>query len=221
VPDQPDPFTEDAITELLRKLPPGKRLEGLTLDEILVALPPEMLAALAVRLKEYGDSIATWPSVLQQQRKSSGKPTSPAEAPDLPALGLIVTSAFGLLLGIHVFIAALLQNDPLASYSGAGGVIIYGVTILGAFCMWRLNGYGLALTASILPIIQTVATIVLWLTKAVDPASRPDVTSTMCCAPFPLFFACIALSKLLQSDVRRAFKDQQPPSDYLFSTDSQ
>jgi hypothetical protein len=63
VPDALEQFAAETIEELLRELPPEKllklvppheRLKGLSLDELLAALPPETRAALAERLREDG-----------------------------------------------------------------------------------------------------------------------------------------------------------------------
>ncbi len=47
-------FVEEADERFLKKLPAEKRIEGLSPDELLAALSPEMRAALAKRLKENG-----------------------------------------------------------------------------------------------------------------------------------------------------------------------
>jgi hypothetical protein len=47
MPDALEQFAQETIKELLKKLPAEKRLEGLSMGELLAALPPEALAALA------------------------------------------------------------------------------------------------------------------------------------------------------------------------------
>ena len=53
MPDMLEQFAEEAIERFLKKLPPEKRIEGLTTDDLLAALSPEARAALAQRLKDY------------------------------------------------------------------------------------------------------------------------------------------------------------------------
>ena len=52
MPDLLEQFAEETINELLKKMPAKKRIKGLSADELLAALSPEMRAALAQRLKE-------------------------------------------------------------------------------------------------------------------------------------------------------------------------
>jgi hypothetical protein len=72
MPDALEQFSEETIEELLKELPPAKRLKGLSVDErvkglsvderltglsvddLLAALSPEARAALAQRLQEQG-----------------------------------------------------------------------------------------------------------------------------------------------------------------------
>ena len=51
MPDQLEEFTRETIDRLLKELPAEKRLEGLSVDDMLAALTPEMREALARRLK--------------------------------------------------------------------------------------------------------------------------------------------------------------------------
>ena len=46
-------FVEESTKRLLKELPAAERVEGLSPDELLAALSPEMRAALAQRLKDY------------------------------------------------------------------------------------------------------------------------------------------------------------------------
>jgi hypothetical protein len=54
MPDLLEQFTRETIDRLLRELPPEKRLEGLSAEEMLAALPPEMREALARLLQAEG-----------------------------------------------------------------------------------------------------------------------------------------------------------------------
>ena len=65
MPDQLKEFVRETIDELLKTLPaeelrkrlsPEERVKGLTEDELLKALPPEVLEALARKLKANGSS---------------------------------------------------------------------------------------------------------------------------------------------------------------------
>ena len=49
-------FVRQSIDELLRELPAEERLKGLSAEEVAAALPPEVLAALARKLKANGSS---------------------------------------------------------------------------------------------------------------------------------------------------------------------
>jgi hypothetical protein len=56
MPDMLEEFAREKIEQLLKELPVEKRLKGLSPDELLAALSPEMRAALAQRLKDDGST---------------------------------------------------------------------------------------------------------------------------------------------------------------------
>src|SRR5262249_26317528 len=58
-PDMPDKlqeFVRETMVEMAKQLPPEERLKGLSAEEIIRALPPETLEALARQLKANGPS---------------------------------------------------------------------------------------------------------------------------------------------------------------------
>ncbi len=56
MPDQLKEFVRQTIDELLESLPAEERLKGLSAEEVIRALPPETLEALARQLKANGSS---------------------------------------------------------------------------------------------------------------------------------------------------------------------
>jgi hypothetical protein len=56
MPDALEQFAKETTEEFLKNLPAEKRLQGLSPDELLAAMSPEMRAALAQRLKEDGSN---------------------------------------------------------------------------------------------------------------------------------------------------------------------
>jgi len=56
MPDKLQEFVRETIDKMVKSLPPEERLKGLSADEVIKALPPDVLEALTRRLQANGSS---------------------------------------------------------------------------------------------------------------------------------------------------------------------
>jgi hypothetical protein len=59
MPDALEQFARETIEEIRKEWPVEERLKGLSVDQLVAAMSPEMRAALAQRLKDYGQPPAS------------------------------------------------------------------------------------------------------------------------------------------------------------------